>query len=1449
MKKQKKLVLSLTSALVVANTLFPTASAPMIYASNIAVPTINFAEAAEGGVKLQWDTPINGSSIFFKEDFEGLSLDLPTGIKTGVSWYGNGHIYDEYGNTRPNDDRVRNSLKIIAGVGYEGTKGVKVTETIPNNGWCYEWYNYIPSPNGGSDISNYYINKYAALKVGKPAIVRLKAKGSGNVGVTLTADFSGNAYAMNSITWGETLSPTDFKQRLISGTKIKINNPTGYTNVRFHVATAECTTYNYNFYLSVGVIEQVGEQWYFVPYEWHGAWSDSVKPGQSVMGNSRANEGTTEGKAIYVVNHSGGTYSSTNVDTDTWKDYSFNIDIRNTKEIIDTGSYFKMVHNLSSKTNLYIDDVTVAYAPLSRVYRDGILLAEDYTAEYMDIAAEDKASPEAPTNITANITNGKVELLWNKPIDHGTNHVYAISSVNENNEESSKSLEKVVNVATGIDHYEVYKEDKLLASTNTTNYILPDESTMNKVSIVAVDKAGNKSVAATLEADTMAPVVTHTLSTTDWVKDSVQITVTASDEGYGVKSITSPNGQVTSGDKAVFTAGQNGVYQFSVIDVSGNSIDYSVEIKNIDKTAPTKPKLEKSKDVLILTPGIDSESGINKHEYSLDNVTWQNWEANLDLTTLQDGTYDISAKAIEKVSNESDVFTYSVKITYQQVTEAIGAVEKVEETFASEDYDIARGLVDALDPSDIKEELTERLDMMTDMIEEDRLLRELQAIKIGVLDDSISEDEFDALVERFELAKEQVANVIDKTTKKRLQKLVDEIEAIIAAKKHHLTDKTFILAATPQIDENNVLLEWDTDINLLDYTYRIFAQKDNEDIQSIPVKDNVKVLEVYPSKSYLPTWVNNYDTVGKISCDAMSIEAFNTNPEVAWKYDVIVLGFADSNGRKDLIDKSASVLKQCIESGKGVLFGHDTLSAYLPRPYLCSLAPYVNITTTGGDNYQAVAEAYIAQNGGIVNYPYYVGNLEEDILVPPTHASYQVPSGNVWVRFNKDNQFYLTTWNNCAMIQTGHNPNATSITEQKLLLNTIYYLAQITEETCWNDYMGQDLGRPTTPTISNIQTETKDSVLRFNLNSNDEGTTYTYYAEATCVSNESKVQSNTASAIMVSGLKGYSVVIDEKEGTIPDNEVEVTDDAYSVSVDFSKPFYIHVKAIDHSGNNSQTLHYYYTDKTAPTTPSMIVEDDTLKLIKGEDYGFGIAEHIYSLNGSEWKTWSEDISLVDFKDGVYTLAIKAVDNAGNESETFNYSINITYHQDEVEALLEEIENIQVILEDYEITQEEFERAVEAFETLKIQINQVEDIEDSLLNAVTQIESILEQREIEAEARGTRAEYYVRLAENYHKDSYIERARQYVEDLIGSFFKKSLVLRLDEVATNIEIESQRLENTVVEVIGEDVEENTYLKIQVDDELNNMEKEENEQEKSTEEVANEIIGKTDEGTIDND
>ena len=216
----------------------------------------------------------------------------------------------------------------------------------------------------------------------------------------------------------------------------------------------------------------------------------------------------------------------------------------------------------------------------------------------------------------------------------------------------------------------------------------------------------------------------------------------------------------------------------------------------------------------------------------------------------------------------------------------------------------------------------------------------------------------------------------------------------------------------------------------------------------------IKVLNVYPLDDQSTTfqgWMNSYGQ-GKIKVTPVSIENFSSNPTSYlgttnnWNYHVVVFGFRDCNQSKDISSSAATLIRQFINEGHGVIFGHDTITAQGCGDHtnFNSLASLVNLSV-GSRNYNAVTTVIIQKTGIFTTYPYNIGTVGTNLTIPTSHVYGQTANGDIWLKFVgdtvSDNQnFYLTTWKNTAMIQTGHSNGTATVDEQKILANIIFYL-------------------------------------------------------------------------------------------------------------------------------------------------------------------------------------------------------------------------------------------------------------------------------------------------------------------------------------------------------------------------------------------------------------------------
>lgn len=360
---------------------------------------------------------------------------------------------------------------------------------------------------------------------------------------------------------------------------------------------------------------------------------------------------------------------------------------------------------------------------------------------------------------------------------------------------------------------------------------------------------------------------------------------------------------------------------------------------------------------------------------------------------------------------------------------------------------------------------------------------------------------------------------------------------------------------------------------------------------------------------------------GLIDVDIVPITSFNTNPDTylknsdgSWKYDVVFEGAWDGNGfnaENDYSTKAVDSLKSWIDDGQGYLAGHDTImysavwntNANLLRDRLNIKVRTLDAEANGVGSTGAMSgqvNVRLDKQGLLTSYPWEIGELGSPLTVPASHGSGQIAYGDVWMSYEKFSgrmtdvngngkaNYYLTSWNNTAMIQTGHSNGQATPDEQKVLANTLFYLSQKTSETKLTDYSSVDDAKPnkvTSLSFNRIDTGVYDISFP---TVTDNGITYEYYVEAIGKETGSSFYSAIQEAYIESGLKGYRVDV-TTDSTIPLNTtvmsptspVRVTVPASSMAEE--PEFYLHVKAIDEAENFST-----YTKRVDSATAYLIV---------------------------------------------------------------------------------------------------------------------------------------------------------------------------------------------------------------------------------------------------------------------
>lgn len=471
-----------------------------------------------------------------------------------------------------------------------------------------------------------------------------------------------------------------------------------------------------------------------------------------------------------------------------------------------------------------------------------------------------------------------------------------------------------------------------------------------------------------------------------------------------------------------------------------------------------------------------------------------------------------------------------------------------------------------------------------------------------------------------------------------------------------VTNGAFRLTADNKWDDasknNHADLKWDKINNLTQTGYRLFQSADsgsNWTNQSLNYGKSIKVLNVYPDiggSNTLKTWMDGLglqsnDGTNLIQVTPVSISNYNTNPDSYLKngsgdyqYDVIMFGSWDSNNGKDISVKGAQATIKFIDSGRGILFGHDTIykspNADAKKNWWKYFHDQFDYLGVGHD----FAMEYMSGNTGMIKTDYWTGSEEVKVIndgylmkypfempnelvlnIPYAHnielskkqvgttwAEFINPSGSWPNPIYEDSTWrggwYLKTNNNLAMIQTGHSMGASKPDERKIIANVLYNLAQVSLENNAQDYSVKDEQAPDEP-IVDIRCGDGDN-LSVRVDAKDNGKIYQWYIEAD-TKDQGLLKSDTVQEEISSNIAGYFYRITDtpstsdfkaevegkkdKFGRIAESEFDlyvapndnsvsyVTADSFAINEKRDSEKYIQVIAVDRMSNvsNVKTL--------------------------------------------------------------------------------------------------------------------------------------------------------------------------------------------------------------------------------------------------------------------------------------
>lgn len=458
-----------------------------------------------------------------------------------------------------------------------------------------------------------------------------------------------------------------------------------------------------------------------------------------------------------------------------------------------------------------------------------------------------------------------------------------------------------------------------------------------------------------------------------------------------------------------------------------------------------------------------------------------------------------------------------------------------------------------------------------------------------------------------------------------------------------IKDGSFTLNIQNKKDEHDKAyaeLTWQNVPKAIGYT--LWQKEDGQvdfEQKSTNYEKPIKVLNIYPDRpdsNTLKTWMekNGYG-MNLIEVTSVTITAFNENPShylldgnEEYIYDVLMFGSWNVNNYLDMNQKSADAVRKYLDTGRGALFGHDTISGSsgyysgfgVPHPWFNKFAEDVGVTLVENNpqhpNFVSHgiggASVKIKNNGYMMKYPHL---LKEEITytIPPTHTFGQLGKGKVWMEFVQPilfwgppfadargtHNFYLVTNNNAGMIMTGHSDGKATPNEQQIIANTLFNLAQFTKDTYASDRSVEDKKPPKQTTFSEDSESTVPNT-RINVAAEDEGTTYQWYVEASIKTGNQF--SDTMEEKIISGTRGFIHVIDE----VPTTAITPTKDANGMIVltlDSPTPQiqfngltdgekWLHIRAVDYSGNVGPIRHIQLKDLMETFRITESYEDET-----------------------------------------------------------------------------------------------------------------------------------------------------------------------------------------------------------------------------------------------------------------
>ena len=414
-----------------------------------------------------------------------------------------------------------------------------------------------------------------------------------------------------------------------------------------------------------------------------------------------------------------------------------------------------------------------------------------------------------------------------------------------------------------------------------------------------------------------------------------------------------------------------------------------------------------------------------------------------------------------------------------------------------------------------------------------------------------------------------------------------------------------------------------------------------------------------------PSKYLTYQTPAEV--DAAKAAGYSDAQINGYKYEAIFFGAWDANYYKDLTDTSEKAVVAFGATGRGVLIGHDTANAghqFFLKIGVAYLGLYDSATlncpsgqfTGGTSSTVKLLDALGTGSPIIMSYPYKM-TIGSSFTISASHTNkvYNPDVVDTWMKFvdpdvtettvpengtDYNNNFYLITgkeaYSNYAMIQTGHTNGEAKPQEKQILVNTLAYLAKFHNASRTETYKVNDNAAPDEPTVSLAGNYTDATKIPVTFSATDYGTSISYSIQQISEKYGYTQSDSTATATMTSGVREYIYTVDSTADTVPDVQTNasgaivntnVVAEGGSITVDGSTYTktnqWLHVRAVDYSGNVSDTTSVQLRDFITPYLVTVSYQDNFGNTLKPDESSLVLKAYPFSATSDAVLTSDEE----------------------------------------------------------------------------------------------------------------------------------------------------------------------------------------------------------------------------------